>query len=535
MNVDYGEILVESIKVVDRYGNDVSDLYQLDNYPYGLSHGREDGYCVAHIFDNACDADCNVYGCEYTRVTYHVGGTATCLAQAVCEKCHTPYGEVARNNHLGTATHIAPNGADLETHLEIYSCCGQTKAVKDHVEGTPATCIDRAVCAECGWAYGEVNPANHASASTSGSYIDEDKHLLTHLCCGASEEAAHRGGEATCQAAATCADCNHAYGASDPHNHVGEISYSRHTDHANLHVEFYACCQVSRDVRHSGGTATCTDLAVCEGCREAYGELDAHRHATDELTYTVRSDNGSMHDVTHACCGVFIRKEYHEGGTPTCTSAAVCDYCGEEYGSRTQASNHESDQLIYRVDTTQPTLHIAYHACCGKESHREDHTGGTATCTHGLICTVCGYEYGDCLAHTFDNACDSICNVCGRQVRPLVFHVDANVDGTCDHCAVTISADGLGTSDVATIAHSITQSLYAADGEVGEETSVLILPLVSTASAKQMQTMELTCVSDPRVLSEPAAEPAATVPVASFAWNPASASKTDSDEDADVI
>jgi hypothetical protein len=542
VNVDYGEITVESIKVVDKDGNDVSDLYSIKNWVYSWRHDNEDGHCVAHIFDNACDPDCNMWcngePCKYTRVAYHSGGEATCLEQAVCDKCHTPYGEVAHDNHLGTATHIAPNGANPETHLEIYSCCGQTKEVKSHVEGTPATCTHRAVCAECGWAYGTVNPANHASDETSGSYVDEAKHRITHLCCGAAEEMAHRGGKATCQTAATCEDCNHTYGGLDPHNHAGEVTYSEHTDHANMHVEFYACCQVSRDVRHSGGTATCTDRAVCEGCRQAYGELDAHHHATDELTYTVRSDNGSMHDVTHTCCGLFIRKEYHDGGTATCTSAAICDHCGEEYGSQTQADNHESDELIYRIDSTQPTLHIAYHACCGKESHREDHTGGTATCTHGKVCDDCGYEYGERLDHEFDNVCDSICNVCQRQVRALVFHVDANADGVCDHCATPITGDGLGASTAAAATRAITESLYAAGGEAAKQSGVTLLPLTATASEKREQAMALTCVSavadaasDRRVLSEIADEAEVVVPVASLAWNPVTASATASGDD----
>ena len=538
VNVDYGEITVESIKVVDKDGNDVSDLYSIKNWVYSWRHDNEDGHCVAHIFDNACDSTCNVARCEYTRVAYHSGGEATCLEQAVCDKCHTPYGEVAHDNHLGTATHIAPNGANPETHLEIYSCCGQTKEVKSHVEGTPATCTHRAVCAECGWAYGTVNPANHASDETSGSYVDEAKHRITHLCCGAAEEMAHRGGKATCRTAATCEDCNHAYGGLDPHNHAGEVTYSEHADHANMHVEFYVCCQVSRDVRHSGGTATCTDRAVCEGCRQAYGELDAHHHTTDELTYTVRSDNGSMHDVTHTCCGLFIRKEYHDGGTATCTSAAICDHCGEEYGSQTQADNHESDELIYRIDSTQPTLHIAYHACCGKESHREDHTGGTATCTHGKVCGDCGYEYGERLDHEFDNVCDSICNVCQRQVRSLVFHVDANADGVCDHCATSITGDGLGASTAAAATRAITESLYAAGGETAKQSGVTLLPLTATASQKREQAMALTCLSsaadaasDRRVLSEIADEAEVVVPVASLAWNPVTASATASGDD----
>ena len=30
---------------------------------------------------------------------------------------------------------------------------------------------------------------------------------------------------------------------------------------------------------HTGGSATCTEKAVCEVCSRAYGELDANNHA----------------------------------------------------------------------------------------------------------------------------------------------------------------------------------------------------------------------------------------------------------------
>ena len=51
----------------------------------------------------------------------HEGGTATCMAQAVCTKCSQPYGELA-----------------------------------GHVEKTAATCKSKAVCATCGQEYGEL-------------------------------------------------------------------------------------------------------------------------------------------------------------------------------------------------------------------------------------------------------------------------------------------------------------------------------------------------------------------------------------------
>ena len=74
---------------------------------------------------------------------------------------------------------------------------------------------------------------------------------------------------------------------------------------------------------HTGGTATCKDLAVCE-CGEAYGELTGHTPSEDGTVCTV-------------CEAVLVEEEpehVHTGGTATCKDLAVCE-CGEAYGELT--------------------------------------------------------------------------------------------------------------------------------------------------------------------------------------------------------
>lgn len=53
-------------------------------------------------------------------ITDHVGGTATCKDKAVCAECGQPYGDVDKNNHTGEVVYT--NNGD--THSAVYDCCG---------------------------------------------------------------------------------------------------------------------------------------------------------------------------------------------------------------------------------------------------------------------------------------------------------------------------------------------------------------------------------------------------------------------------
>ena len=88
---------------------------------------------------------------------------------------------------------------------------------------------------------------------------------------------------------------------------------------------------------HKGGTATCKDKAVCEVCRQPYGELDKNNHTggteikdAKDATCTV---NGYTGDTYCKDCGdklesgKVIPAAGHKGGTATCKDKAVCEVC----------------------------------------------------------------------------------------------------------------------------------------------------------------------------------------------------------------
>ncbi len=199
-----------------------------------LEHYHTCSLCTAkidaapHQYDNDCDTDCNVchnvrevthrytelehddahhwYVCEICAHELpsgklpHSGGTATCTEQAICEKCGAAYGTTDENNHSYETTLTV----DETTHYYTCSRCGAKKDETAHsadaqspngdgthsgqcvcgkmftenCQGGTATCTEKAICASCLHAYGEIAPDNHDFRDAWST--DEESHW--HIC-----------------------------------------------------------------------------------------------------------------------------------------------------------------------------------------------------------------------------------------------------------------------------------------------------------------------------------------------------------------
>ena len=118
----------------------------------------------------------------------HTGGKATCTEQAVCEVCHSTYGELDGTNHVGgtkirnkKTKSCTENGYTGDTYCKG---CGKkissgTVISADGHKGGTASCIDKAECEVCHEKYGELDGNNHielekvnatpATAASTGS------------------------------------------------------------------------------------------------------------------------------------------------------------------------------------------------------------------------------------------------------------------------------------------------------------------------------------------------------------------------------
>ncbi len=141
---------------------------------------------------------------------------------------------------------------------------------------------------------------------------------------------------------------------------------------------------------HTGGTATCTNRAVCEACGVKYGETNPANH-TGTAGADWHADN-SAHWKEYNCCKAHVQTAAHSGDSnATCSQEGRCWYCGvsyygdHAYGAFSFDENKHWQKCIY-CDNVQ-----------NKSSHNfSEYPKSEATCVspkvYDMICTDCDYQ-----------------------------------------------------------------------------------------------------------------------------------------------
>ena len=189
----------------------------------------------------------------------HSGGEANCVSGAICEHCSAEYTEKDPDNHANPEDHTAAN------------------------------CRERAKCSECGEHYGEIDPDNHESEAIVKvpSATDAASHNIAHSCCGEIiDTEAHTGGVATCNSGKVCTECGGAYGEKDPANHASdEYECIADPSDSTRHIRARACCGADASYEeHTYVSTSCLDPLKCEKCG---AESDEH----GDHVYDHRCDN----------------------------------------------------------------------------------------------------------------------------------------------------------------------------------------------------------------------------------------------------
>ena len=126
------------------------------------------------------------------------------------------------------------------------------------------------------------------------------------------------------------------------HNNVWKFDAKQHWQECD------GCGTVAGEkANHTGGTATCSNKAVCSeaNCAQAYGEVDATNHESTEFTYIENAD-GTTHTKKNACCGaVAVADEAHEFGDDN-----ICDYC--EYTKGYKVTEGDAQNVEEGKDAT---------------------------------------------------------------------------------------------------------------------------------------------------------------------------------------
>ena len=381
-----------------------------------------DADCDSKAVYSYCCATCDEKGTttfEYGTILGHTGGTATCTEKAECSRCHEFYGS--------TLEHIYTDEDATATYLK-----------------SEATCTSKALyyknCATCDKAgtttfeYGATEPHN---------YIEK-------------VEVAYLKSAATCKSKAiyykSCSVCGAKGTETFEHGSVAAHTFTKQviTDtykvsdaDCDSNAVYNYCCS-SCDTKgsttfeygsilgHTGGTATCTEKAVCSRCYQLYGTTLEHVYTDEDATATyLKSEatctSNAIYYKNCATCDKAGTTTFEYGSTEphsyiqkadaeylkssaTCTSKAIyytsCSACG----LKGTESFEVGDTPTHSYQTEWSFNESSHwHECvCGEKEKQNQHswddgeiTKETTTSTEGIktyTCTVCGHTKDESIA-----------------------------------------------------------------------------------------------------------------------------------------
>ena len=292
------------------------------------------------------------------------GGTATCTAKAICEDCGGAYGEMAAHDFTAEVAE--------ENYLK-----------------SEATCTEAAVyyksCKACGLSSkGTEGEATFVSGNVLGHDWGEPSYTWTAVPDGYM-----------CVASSKCKNCD---------EDVGDIA-----------TVTYAVTKEPTCLEEGTGTYTATfsgafgfpsqtkDITL-PATGHDWGETE-YTWTPTETGYTCTAKRVCKKDETHVETET-VPAAYAVVTEPTCLTDGLGRYQASfeadwaEDASKDvtlSALGHDWGVWTSNGDGTHT------RNCTKDSSHTEDGTcfGGTATCTERAICDVCGGAYGDLAAHDF--------------------------------------------------------------------------------------------------------------------------------------
>lgn len=327
--------------------------------------------------------------------------------------------------HSITLVPATPKTCTTDGNKEHFKCnvCGDLFADAGGVNSL----TEEQVKISAGHEYGDLVPKQeptckqtgmqaHYKCSVCDKYFDESKTEKTveELTIPIDSNAHDFGAwiaevPATCVATGTkghkdCNRCNRHYDESG--NEITDLTIPTNDNHdwnawtSNLDGTHTRTCK--RDSSHkengtcSGGTPTCTTKAVCDFCRTTYGNTAPH----NTTQYGGRDSSGHWDK-----CSTCDNKFNFEAHTPDRekadeTNPVKCTKCGFEI---TPAGHYEhtADSEWHNSADGKYHYHKCTHSGCSVILDKADHSGGTATCENKAVCSVCGVAYGEKLGHDY--------------------------------------------------------------------------------------------------------------------------------------
>ncbi len=335
---------------------------------------------------------CEAYECS------HKWTDATCTTVKTCSLCGETEGELLDHKWEGgscteskTCALCGAKDGVTPGHTWVDATCDEAKhcsvcdakegAKLDHTGGT-ATCTQKAVCTLCNTEYGTVNADNHTATTFKYETNGDGTHKKLYACCNglaATEDCS--GGTATCTQKAVCTVCNTEYGSLKEHDYEGSSVWK--SDNSGHWKKCNDCTAEDVEGKGShvpGAAATETTAQTCTVC--SYIVMPATGH----ITHTPRAD-WAYDDTNHwyectGCEDQEFNKGVHNFDNDCDTTCNTCDYVRtitHNYEKKYSATEHWEECSVCHADKSQS---------------RGAHEGGTATCNESKVCTVCENSYG---------------------------------------------------------------------------------------------------------------------------------------------
>lgn len=249
----------------------------------------------------------------------------------------------------------------------------------------------------------------------------------------------HTGGTQgpTCTEGKICEKCGAEYGVLGHDWGAWTPNYASN----GTHTRRCKRCNAEETGSCSGGYATCDTLGMCNTCGGSYygGHAWGEWSSAGNGTHT-RSCTNYCREVDTAKC---------TGGKATCTTKAVCEVCGGEYGEK-DPNNHDLVHHVAKAPTCTEIGWDAYDRCirCGYTTRKElpaqhdlkQHAAKAPTCTEKgwnayETCSRCDYTtYTELTALNHDL-------VQHEAKAPTCTEKGWNAYETCSRCDYTTYAE----------------------------------------------------------------------------------------------
>ena len=211
---------------------------------------------------------------------------------------------------------------------------------------------------------------------------NESEHWQVCTCGAVFHKAEHSGGTATCTQRATCTVCGAEYG--DALGHDFTTSWT-HDD--NMHWKQCSRCDAKDDVSpHTWDNGTITTAPTCTKAGEetysctkcgatkiepipATGHRWKSEWTSDATHHWYECDNKNCDVTDNAGKNGYAE---HSGGKATCKAQAICEICGDSYGSLDPNNHTDLKHIDAKAATAAEEGNIAYWYCGGCKKYFSD-------------------------------------------------------------------------------------------------------------------------------------------------------------------